>query len=300
MQIEFLKVFCDLIEARSFSKAAFRNSISQSAVSQQVRALEMHFGRKLIERGRRIIAPTEAGLKLYQGCREILEQYEALLEEMAELKGGVGGTLRVATIHSVGLHELPPLLKKFLQAYPDVNLKIEYSRMNKVYEDVLSGAADLGIVAYPAPRPHIEIVPMRGDKLALICNPKHELAHRKRIALSDLQGERFISFEPDIPTRKAIDQILARHGVSVRHVKQFDNVEIIKRSVEAGQGISIVPRASVEMEVRAGTLRAIDFTRRLERSIGIIYQKGKNLNAAARKFIELLASQNPRGRRSTR
>jgi DNA-binding transcriptional LysR family regulator len=130
----------------------------------------------------------------------------------------------------------------------------------------------------------------------LICNPKHALAHRKRISLSSLQGEQFISFEPDIPTRKAIDRILAQHGVSVRHVKQFDNIEIIKRSVEAGQGISIVPRAAVENEVRAGTLRVIDFTRSLERSVGIIYQRGRNLNAAARRFIELLSGQHPRGR----
>jgi DNA-binding transcriptional LysR family regulator len=291
MHIESLKVFCDLVDTRSFSKAAIMNFISQSAVSQQIRALEDRFDRKLVERSRGGLVPTAAGLVFYQGCREILERYAVLAEEIKGLSDMISGQVRVATIYSVGLHELSPVVKKFIKSYPQVNIHIEYSRTNKVYEDVIGGAIDLGIVAYPSVRPQIEIIPFRSDRLVLVCSPDHPLARRKRIDLKGLDGQRFIGFERDIPTRKAIDHILRDHGVAVQHVMEFDNIETIKRSVEANLGITIVPRATVENEIRAGTLRAVEFTENFLRPIGIIHRKGKIFSAAARKLLDLMIEE---------
>jgi DNA-binding transcriptional LysR family regulator len=288
MHIESLKVFCDLIDTRSFSKAASKNFISQSAVSQQVKALEDRFNRKFVERSRGGLVPTSAGLTFYQGCREILDRFFVLTEEMKDLGNIISGQVRLATIYSVGLHELSPLVKRFIKTYPQVNIHIEYSRTNKVYEDVIGGAIELGIVAYPAARPQIEVVPFRSDRLVLICSPDHELASRKRIDVAALSGQRFIGFERDIPTRKAIDKILRAHGAAVRYVMEFDNIETIKRSVEADQGVSILPTATVENEVRYGSLRAVNFTQVYKRPIGIIYRKGKALSAATRKLVEVL------------
>jgi DNA-binding transcriptional LysR family regulator len=288
MHIESLKVFCDLIDTRSFSKAASKNFISQSAVSQQVKALEDRFNRKFVERSRGGLVPTAAGLAFYQGCREILDRFAVLTEEMKDLGNVISGQVRLATIYSVGLHELSSLVKRFIKTYPQVNIHIEYSRINKVYEDVLSGAIELGIVAYPAARPQIEIIPFRSDRLVLICSPEHELASRKRIEISALGGQRFVGFERDIPTRKAIDKILRAHDVTVQYVMEFDNIETIKRSVEADQGVSILPLATVENEVRYGALRAISFTQVYNRPIGIIHRKGKALSSASRKLVEML------------
>jgi len=291
MHIESLKVFCDLIETRSFSKAASKNFISQSAVSQQIKALEDRFERKLVERSRNGLAPTAAGEAFYHGCQEILDRFSSLTEEMKGLGNVVAGQVRVATIYSVGLHELSPIVKRFIKSYPQVNIHIEYSRTNKVYDDVLSGAIDLGIVAYPSPRPQIEIIPFRSDRLVLVCSPDHPLAARKRIDLASLGGHRFIGFERDIPTRKAIDKILRAHKVSVRYVMEFDNIETIKRSVEADLGITIVPRATVENEVKAGTLVAVNFTQSFMRPIGIIHRKGKTFSLAAQKLLEMLTEE---------
>lgn len=291
MHIESLKVFCDLVDTRSFSKAAMMNFISQSAVSQQVRALEDRFDRKLVERSRGGLIPTAAGLVFYQGCREILERYASLGEEIKGLSDVISGQVRVATIYSVGLHELSPVVKKFIKSYPQVNIHIEYSRTNKVYDDVINGSIDLGIVAYPSPRPQIDVIPFRSDRLVLVCSPDHPLARRKRIDLKVLDGQRFIGFERDIPTRKAIDHILRDRGVAVQHVMEFDNIETIKRSVEADLGITIVPRATVENEIRAGTLRAVEFTENFLRPIGIIHRKGKIFSAAARKLLDLLVEE---------
>ena len=289
MHIESLKVFCDLIDTRSFSKAAVKNFISQSAVSQQVRAFEDRFNRKLVERSRGGgLVPTAAGLTFYQGCREIIERFASLSEEMKGLGDVISGQVRVATIYSVGLHELSPVVKRFIKSYPQVNIHIEYSRTNKVYDDVINHVIDLGIVAYPAARPQIDIIPFRSDRLVLVCSPEHEFESRKRLDISSLNGQRFIAFERDIPTRKAVDKILREHGVTVQYVMEFDNIETIKRSVEADLGITIVPRATVENEIRAKTLCAVNFTQTFMRPIGIIHRKGKIFSAASRKFIEML------------
>jgi DNA-binding transcriptional LysR family regulator len=289
MHIESLKVFCDLIDTRSFSKAAAKNFISQSAVSQQIRALEDRFNRKLVERSRGgTMSPTTAGMTFYQGCREIMDRFNSLTEEMKGLGNIVSGQVRVATIYSVGIHELSPVLKRFIKSYPHVNVHIEYSRPNKVYEDVLNHVIDIGIVAYPTPKPQIEIIPFGNDPLVLVCSPEHELAGRKRIDIAALDGQRFIGFERDIPTRKAVDKILRDRGIAVQYVMELDNIETVKQSVEADLGLTIVPRATVQNEVRAGTLRAVNFTENFARPIGIIHRKGKIFSGATRKFIEML------------
>jgi DNA-binding transcriptional LysR family regulator len=293
MHIESLKVFCDLVDTRSFSKAASKNFISQSAVSQQVRALEDKFDRKLVERSRNGLVPTAAGKTFYQGCREIIERFASLNEEMKGLGNVVSGQVRVATIYSVGLHELAQVMKRFMKSYPQVNIHIEYSRPNRVYEDVINHVIDMGIVAYPTARQQIEIIPYRSDRLVLVCSPDHEFSSRKRLDIGSLDGHRFIGFERDIPTRKAVDKILRTHRAAVQYVMEFDNIETIKRSVEADLGVTIVPRATVENEIRAGTLRAVDFTENYTRPIGIIHRKGKIFSAAARKFLEMLIENQP-------
>lgn len=289
MHIESLKVFCDLIDTRSFSKAAAKNFISQSAVSQQIRALEDRFNKKLVERSRGgTMSPTTAGMTFYQGCREIMDRFNSLTEEMKGLGNIVSGQVRVGTIYSVGIHELSPVLKRFIKSYPHVNVHIEYSRPNKVYEDVLNHVIDIGIVAYPTPKPQIEIIPFGNDPLVLVCSPEHELAGKKRIDIAALDGQRFIGFERDIPTRKAVDKILRDRGISVQYVMELDNIETVKQAVEADLGLTIVPRATVQNEVLAGTLRAVNFTESFARPIGIIHRKGKIFSGATKKFIEML------------
>jgi DNA-binding transcriptional LysR family regulator len=292
MHIETLKTFCDLVETGSFSKAAALNFVSQSAVSQQVKSLERRFGRQLIERGqRRGVAPTEAGKAFYADCKEILERYSAMEERMRVKSALVAGSIRVATVYSVGLHELPPYVKRFIKAYPQVKVHIEYSRTDKVYEACLNNTIDFGIVALPLRRPNIAVIPFRDDKLVVVCNPEHRLARHRRISVRTLAGEDFIAFERDIPTRKTIARILKQHGVAVNYVMEFDNIETIKRSVEVGIGVSILPETAVANEVKNKLLVALDFTEGVfTRRIGIIHRKGKVFGEAARKFIQLLTS----------
>jgi DNA-binding transcriptional LysR family regulator len=206
----------------------------------------------------------------------------------------MAGTIRVAAVYSIGLHELPPYIKTFMKAHPQVRIHIEYSRTDKVYEACLNNTIDFGIVALPLRRPNIAVIPMRQDKLVVVCHPKHPLARRKRISIRQLAGEEFVAFERDIPTRKTIDRILKQHGVAVNYAMEFDNIETIKRSVEVGVGLSILPETAVASEVRSRLLAALDFSEgTFTRSIGIIHRKGKVFSAAAREFLGMLTATQP-------
>ena len=208
MQFESLKVFCDLAETESFTRAAQINNVSQSAVSQTVSALERHFTSLLIERSKKNFRLTAEGEVLYNYGKEILQTYAAIHSRMQEIKHVISGEIRVATVYSIGLHDLPPYVKRFMRDYPDVKFHVEYRRANQVYDGVLGNIVDLGLVAYPASDEKLEIVPLRKDPLVLACHPGHALAKHKSVTLKALNGQKLISFEPDIPTRKALDKFL--------------------------------------------------------------------------------------------
>ena len=292
MQIESLKVFCDLAETESFTKAAQINEITQSAVSQQVSALERTFRSLLIERSKKKFRLTREGEILYDYAKQLINLYEALFNKVQEVRDIVGGNLRVSTIYSIGLHDLPPYLKKFLKAFPDVNIHIEYRRSNQVYEDILGNADDLGLVAYPVKDPKLEIVPLRKDKMVVICHPKHALAKSDNLSFKDLADQNFIAFEPDIPTRKAIDKALKDAGVEVDAVMEFDNIETVKRAVEIDAGIAIVPATTVQQEVSKHTLKAIELENgALARPLAVIHKKNKVLSPAMKQFINTLKGE---------
>jgi DNA-binding transcriptional LysR family regulator len=289
MQIESLKMFCDLAETESFTKAAQVNNVTQSAVSQQIGSLEKVFKSLLIERSKKKFRLTREGQVLYDYSKQIIQTYESLNSKLQELKDIISGTIRLATIYSIGLHDLPAYVKKFMKSYPTVNIHVEYRRANQVYDDVLSNVVDLGLVAYPLKDPKIEIIPLRKDPLVLICHPQHPFAKLKSVKLKSLTDQKVIGFEPDIPTRKALDKILKEYGVEAKHVMEFDNIETVKRAVEIDAGISIVPQGTIAQEISKQTLIALpiadgDFYRPL----AAIYKKNKVLSPAMKQFLTIL------------
>jgi DNA-binding transcriptional LysR family regulator len=293
MQIESLKVFCDLAETESFTKAAQVNEVTQSAVSQQISALERLFKALLIERSKKKFRLTREGEVLYEHSKQIIQTYDGLQTKLQEIKDIISGTIRIATIYSVGLHDLPPYIKKFLRTYPTVNVHVEYRRANQVYEDVIGNVVDVGLVAYPVRDSKLEISPLRKDPLVLICHPQHPLAKHKSVKLKSLTGQKFIGFEPDIPTRKALDKILKAHSVHVQHVMEFDNIETVKRAVEIDAGVAIVPQGTVLQEVNKQTLAQVLFDDgEFFRPLAAIYKKNKVLSPAMKQFLAILKEEN--------
>ncbi|MDB4474217.1 LysR substrate-binding domain-containing protein [Opitutaceae bacterium] len=293
MQIENFKVFADLVETKSFSKSAKINGITQSAVSQQARAMEKHFKTLLIDRSQKQFQLTREGQSVYETAKELLHGYDKLLSELQEMKKVISGTIRIATIYSIGLHELPPYIKRFLHDFPSVNVRVEYRRSNLVYEDILHNSVDFGLVAFPLKHRQIEALPFRDDHLVLITHPDHELAKRGGpVELSEMSGLKFIGFDPDIPTRKAVDQIFRDNKIDMEPVMEFDNIETVKRAVEIDHGVAIVPQATVQRESQQGSLKMLAFKDKdFTRPLAILHRKGRVLTPAMRKFIEVLGME---------
>ena len=291
MQIENFKIFADLVETKSFTKAAKLNGITQSAVSQQARSMERHFDSLMIDRSQKQFQLTREGRRVYETAKEVLHDYEKLISELMEMKEVISGTIRLSTIYSIGLHELPPYVKKFLTDFPPVNVRVEYRRSNLVYEDILHNAVDFGLVAFPVEMRQIEVVPFREDKLVLICHPKHCLSKLREVEVRQLAKQKFIGFDPDIPTRKAVDTIFREHKFEIEPVMEFDNIETVKRAVEIDAGIAIVPLATVTQEVKQSTLCAVLVKGRgFSCPLGLLYRKGRVLAPAMKKFIETLTT----------
>jgi len=292
MHIETLKVFCDLAESRSFSKTAEKHLLSQSAISQQLAQLELAHKCQLITRKKRPIELTPAGQAFYKGAKEILERYEQLKIEVNAAQSETDQRINVAAIFSIGMHSLTDYVKKFMVRYPDVNVRIEYFRADKIYELILNGEVDIGLVAVPKKDKRLEVYDFEKEPLVLVCNPKHPLAKEREVDIHKLQFERFIAFEREVPTRIWIDGILARYNTVVRPVMEFDNTETIKRAVEINAGVSILPETVVLQEVAAGTLTTVPLmNEQFVRPTGILVRKGKIFSPAGKYLIELLRNR---------
>lgn len=292
MHIENFKIFSDLVESQSFSRAAKLNGVTQSAVSQQLRAMEKHFAVLIVDRSQKQFRLTREGQKLYESAKEILHRYEKLVSDLQEMKKVISGTIHISTIYSIGLHELPPYITRFLKEYPSVNVRVEYRRSNLVYEDILHNSVDLGLIAFPTKMRQLEVIPFLEDQLVMICNPDHPFGKRKSIEIKDMAEEKFIGFDQDIPTRKATDQMFRDNKVDLEPVMEFDNIETVKRAVEINAGISIVPSATVRQEMKQGLLKAITIKgSNVTRPLAIIHRKGRVLTPAMKKFIATLTGR---------
>lgn len=287
MQLESLKMFVDVVETGSFSRAAQLNHVTQSAVSQQIRALENRYEQRLLSRSARQVTPTPAGERLFRGCKEILARFSEVEQEIREQATEVSGACNVSCIYTVGLHELHTIQKELLRTHPKVNVRLNYRRSDQVYDDVILGAADLGLVAYPQPRAGVDIVPFREDKLVLVLQPGHPLAGKGKVAMSAVVGLPFIAFDREAPSRKGIDKLFRDKSLELNPTMEMDNVETIKRAVELGLGVSILPLPTVTQEVAAGTLVTKAFTEPgFTRPIGILVRKGKYLSRASQAVLD--------------
>ncbi len=292
MLIETFKIFCDIVNFKSFSRAAEANYITQPAVSRQISNLERAWKVVLLERDNKKIHLTHAGEILYQKAKLILEQYEELVFQLKQTTESVSGKVRVAAIHGVGMHELPPYVQRYIKLCPNVKVSLEYMQDSLVYHQVIHRRADIGIVAFPNARSNLKVIPFRNDELGIVCHPNHPLAKFKSATLTKIKGEKFVAFNKGIPTRKVLDEFLQKHKIPINISMEFDNIETLKRAVEINVGISILPLVTVRQEVERGALKAVGIKGKpLYRSLGILVQESRNLSSAVTKFIDLLAGQ---------
>lgn len=289
MNINALKLYCDIVRLHSFSLGAAANQVSQSAASQAIQQLETELDTRLLDRSKRPFMVTPAGTRFHAGCLEILAAYERLRASVANQRTAVAGIARVAAIYSVGIHIMSGQIRRFMGLYPQAKVLLEYLHPDKVVEAVLQDEADLGILAYPPRNRALTVIAWRTEPMVFVCHPTHRLARRRVVAPAELEGEAFVAFDPDLRVRKAVDRYLRQYRVRVNVVMEFDNTETIKQAVSVGAGISILPQPTLLKEVGTRTLAALPLAPRdLARPLGIIHRRGKLLPPTAASFLELL------------
>src|SRR4029079_12752524 len=198
MHFKSLKLFCDVVSRRSFSRAAEENGMSQSGASQIVNHLEEHLGVKLIDRSKRPFVLTPEGEVYYEGSRKIVQRYFALEEEVRTLHEEVAGRVSVASIYSVGLSHMNRFVQRFLRDYPKANVHVQYQHPRRVYELVETDQVDLGLVSYPRSSRAIKARVWREEPMVVVCAPNNRLASQPSISVQDLKGVDVIGFDADL------------------------------------------------------------------------------------------------------
>jgi DNA-binding transcriptional LysR family regulator len=289
VQLETLKLFCDVVRLRSISRGAAQSGVTQSAASQAIQLLEAELDVQLLDRSRRPLQPSMEGRGFYEACRTLLAGFERARANLAASQQRVEGTVRVAAIYSVGLHDMSRHMQPFMAMHPNARVLLECLHPHKVVEAVLGDEADLGILSYPPSNRALTVLPLREEPMLLVLHPTHRLARRRIVAPADLQGERFVAFDHELAIRRAIDRVLRRAGIRVEVVMEFDNIETIKQAIAIAAGVSILPRRAVVMEVGNRLLGAVPLAiGGLVRPVAIIHRKGRRLAPAVARFIDVL------------
>jgi DNA-binding transcriptional LysR family regulator len=289
VHLETLRLYCDVVRLRSFSRGAELNYVSQSAASQAVQQLEGDLGVTLIDRTKRPFLVSAEGRAFFDACRTLLDGYEKAKAGIAAMQAQLAGTVRVAAIYSVGLHDVSRHMQRFMALYPEARVQLECLHPHKVVDAVLADSADVGIMSYPPTNRALAVVPLRVEPMALVCHPAHRLSRRRVVGPEDLAGEPFIAFDPGLTIRKAIDRAFREHGVKVNVVMEFDNIETIKQAIIIGTGVSLLPRHTVLKEAGIRTLAVVPLTLTdLMRPVGIIHRRRKRLTPTVSRFIDLL------------
>ncbi len=294
MGISHFKVIRDIAQTSSVSRAAQMNGISQSAASQLVRQLEKKLRVELLDRTKRPLKLTAAGKLYAAAARDIIRRYREMESQLEALRTELAGTVRVASIYSTGLYQMARMKERFEEQHAQANIHLDYMRPDKVYQAVEEDRADLGLVSYPNPGKDLKSIPWRSERMVLVCHPAHRLARKRSLKPADLEGEEFVSFDPDLSIRKVLDRFFRDHGVHRKVVLEFDNIQMIKEALTIGSGISILPERTVRNEAIEGRLVTLAVEAEgLVRPVGIIHRRGKKFSPAAARFLDFLRQADP-------
>lgn len=289
MQIKNLKVFCDVVDRRSFSQAADDNAISQSTASNMVLQLEERLGVALLDRSTRPFGLTPEGERYYQGCQQLVKHFEDLEEEVRTLGDAKARSLVVASIYSAGLHHLNELWPQFVKQNPRASLKLKTLNPQEVYECVESGKSEIGLMSFPKASDALEVEPWYDEPMVAVLPPSSPLAGKEEIHLSELTGQPFIAFDRRLALRGSVDRRLKEEGVKVEITHEFDNVENVKKDIEHGAGVSLLPELTVREEIALGTLAMARIAGEpLTRPLGFVFRRDRPRSELAQQFVNLL------------
>jgi DNA-binding transcriptional LysR family regulator len=288
MDLATLNAFIAIAELGSFSAAAERLHLTQPAVSKRIASLEQQLNVRLFDRLGREVGLTEAGRALLPRAYQILNVLDDTRRALTNLNGEISGRLTLATSHHIGLHRLPPLLRAFTRAHPQVALDIQFLDSEVAYEEVLHGRAELAVITLaPETREPVHAVPVWDDPLDFVAAPEHPLARNGAISLADVAHHPAVFPGGNTFTHHIVRRLFEAQGLTPNIAMSTNYLETIKMMVSIGLAWSVLPRTMLDEQVARLPLPGIQLTRQL----GYIRHTERTLSNAARAFMNLLDAQ---------
>jgi len=284
-----LQVFHTVARLLSFTKAAETLHMTQPAVTFQVRQLEEHFNTRLFDRTHNRISLTDAGKIVFQYADKIFDLYGQMENAIREMTGEISGALTIGASTTIAEYMLPSLLGDFKEKYPDVNIHLKVSNSDGIVSMVENNTIDLGVVEAPVTNKNLVVEECRTDQLVAISTPNHALAKKSKVKLEDLLEYPFICREEGSGTREVISEYVAKvdkSGNGLNISMELGSPEAVKGAVEAGMGISVVSRATIQKELRLGSLVEIPMDPPLERPFSFVHQKQKFRHRVMEKLLD--------------
>ena len=288
MELRQLIAFKEVAAHASFTAAATHLHLTQSAVSQQIKALEDECGVTLFDRSGRLVRLTNAGQVLLSHVERIVAQVENARVEMAEMAGGARGRCRLAALPSVAAYILPKALATFQRRYPAVEVQLMESVQSQLLEWVQQGIVDFSIVALPVHDPHLQSTPLLHDEFVLVVPQDHPLASRRIVRLAELVTERFIFYPKGAGGREQFIEACRQAGFEPQVAFESDDRETTLGLVAAGVGITFIPRIMAQHTRVDGPVTVDIIEPRLRREVGVVWRRNRYLPQSARNLMALL------------
>jgi len=287
----FIKSFISVAQTGSFRLAAQRNNISQPAVSQHIHLLEHKLHCSLFERSSRKTTLTPAGKVFFVYAQQMLDSYQNAINEIEKMNNLSIGSVSVASIYSIGLYQLKPIIQHFFKEYPKINIHLEYCHHSAVYQMIKDRLVDFGMVAFPKETEGFKIKIFAYDQLTLVQSPKRRYFKKnEKITLERLDNLKFVGIASSTPTGQAIKQFFKTHQIQVSLVNEYENIDTVKNAVEAGIGCSILPETTITKELKNSTLEIIPLQGfDLKRPLAIVHSDKKVFTKAAKIFLDSIS-----------
>jgi DNA-binding transcriptional LysR family regulator len=288
MELYSLQVFLAVVTEKSFSRAAQKLYRTQPAVSLALQRLEQELGEKLIDRSPKDFSVTDAGHKVLEYARRFVSLQQELENSLAELRDNSAGRLTIGANESTTLYLLQHI-ERYRELYPKVKVTVRRSLSSKVPSELLDGNLELGVISYNPGDERIQSHVIYSDSLAFVVSPKHRLARRKSIPITELGEEMFVAHNVVSPYREIVIRVFREHHVPLRIDIEMPTIETIRKLVQANIGVAFLPRMCVEMEIAQKLLCEVQVKEmHMNRKIYLVYPTRRALSHAAKAFLELV------------
>ncbi len=292
MEMNQLEVLAVVAEEKSFSRAAEVLHRTQPAISQAVQRLEQEIGEKLFDRSSKNGTLTLAGEVLLDYAKQMLNLRQTARNAIKEMRDLHHGKVTIsANEHTV--FYLLPVIQEFRRLYPLVKIEVQRGVASRIPKEVLAREVELGVISFKPNDKSVNSTPVLVDELTLIVSPQHPLANRKSVSVKELGVETFVAHNAPSPYRQKVIETFDKHQTKLHIAIELPSLEAIKRLVEKGVGIALVPKLTAQNEITNGQLHAISVREmKLERKLNIIYRRNSVLSHAAKSFLKLAKEMN--------